>query len=60
METERLRWFVEAGQGQPAPWERLRNQVCLGSGSFVERMQAHIHELEGDSGKVPSAVPAVC
>lgn len=49
--AERCCRFVEAGQ--PAPRERLRNQVFRGSGAFVERMQAHIHGLEGDLGEVP-------
>ncbi len=53
--TERFRRFVEAGLGQPAPWEQLRNQVFLGRDAFVERMQAHIHELDGDLGEVPAA-----
>jgi REP element-mobilizing transposase RayT len=51
--TERFRRFVESGRDQPAPWARLRNQVFLGSDAFVERMQAHIHELEGDLSEVP-------
>lgn len=29
--------FVAAGKNQPAPWEALRNQVFLGSDSFVEK-----------------------
>ena len=28
--------FVAEGQGQPAPWEHLKNQVFLGSDAFVE------------------------
>lgn len=52
--TRRFRRFVESGRDQPAPWERLCNQVFLGSEAFVERMQAHIHELEGDLSEVPA------
>jgi len=49
------RRFVEAGQGQPAPWEQLRNQVFLGSEAFVERINGFIGELEGDLREIPGA-----
>lgn len=35
---ERYREFVESGEGQPSPWESLKNQVYLGSDQFVEDM----------------------
>lgn len=36
---ERYRRFVEEGKGQPSPWEKLKNQVFLGSDTFVEEVQ---------------------
>lgn len=52
--TEGFRRFVEAGWGQPDPWEQLRNQVFLGSEAFVDRMQARIRELDGDLSEIPA------
>uniref|UniRef100_E6QXI3 Transposase IS200-like domain-containing protein n=1 Tax=mine drainage metagenome TaxID=410659 RepID=E6QXI3_9ZZZZ len=34
--------FVAEGKNQPAPWGSLRNQIYLGSESFVETMQRKI------------------
>jgi REP element-mobilizing transposase RayT len=34
--------FVAEGRNQPKPWERLKNQIFLGSESFVEEMQRKI------------------
>ena len=31
--------FVSEGQGQPSPWEQLKNQIYLGTDQFVEDMQ---------------------
>jgi len=42
---ERYRKFIEEGKGQPSPWKHIRNQVYLGSDSFVEKMQSW---LDGD------------
>ena len=39
---ERYREFVERGDGQPSPWESLKNQVYLGSDQFVDDMQSMI------------------
>lgn len=50
---ERYRAFVSEGRNQPSPWEQLRNQVYLGSESFVETMQAKL-----EAGKDLSEIPA--
>ena len=42
---ERYRKYVAEGKGQSSPWELLRNQVYLGSDSFVEK---HIASQESD------------
>ena len=34
--------FVAEGKGQPAPWEQLKNQVFLGSDSFVESLRRQL------------------
>ena len=34
--------FVRAGQGLPSIWERLQNQIYLGSEVFVSRMQQNV------------------
>jgi putative transposase len=34
--------FVAEGNGQPAPWEHLKNQVFLGSDTFVASMQRKV------------------
>ena len=49
---EHYRQFVQAGKGQPSPWQELRNQVYLGSEAFVEKMLQHI---DGDKshGEIP-------
>lgn len=36
------RRFVAEGKNQPSPWGALKNQVYLGSASFVEEMQGHL------------------
>jgi len=38
----RYRDFVQAGKGQPSPWEQLKNQIYLGNDAFVEDMQRRI------------------
>jgi len=37
------RRFVSEGKGQPSPWERLKNQIYLGSDEFVEAMQCKMN-----------------
>lgn len=34
--------FVTEGQGQPSPWQELKNQIYLGSEQFVENTQCHL------------------
>jgi len=34
--------FVAEGQGEPGPWEQLKNQVFLGSESFVESLRRQL------------------
>lgn len=50
--VEEYRQFVADGKGQPAPWSELRNQVYLGSETFVEKLQSHI-----DNDKELSEIP---
>jgi len=50
---KRYKQFIAEGKGQPAPWRLLRNQIFLGTQSFVERMQQLI-----DGDKELSEVPA--
>ena len=51
---EGFRQFVAAGRDQPRPWEKLSNQVFLGSEAFVDRMQGRIAALDGDLNEVPA------
>lgn len=39
---ERYRDFVQAGKGQPSPWQKLKNQIYLGSDEFVNDMQCKL------------------
>ncbi len=50
--VERYRRFVAEGRGQSSPWVSLRNQLFLGSDSFVERIQSTI-----DGEKELSEIP---
>jgi putative transposase len=34
--------FVAEGKNQPSPWEELKNQIFLGSETFVEEMQRQV------------------
>jgi len=36
---------VSQGKAQPLPWEKLKNQVYLGSDHFVEEMQDHLEPI---------------
>ncbi|ADE13452.1 protein of unknown function DUF1568 [Nitrosococcus halophilus Nc 4] len=51
---KRYRAFVSEGKNQPSPWEQLKNQIYLGSESFVEKMQRQL-DSEQDLSEVPSA-----
>ena len=45
--------FVSQGKGLPSPWSALRNQVFLGTESYLEEMQVLI-----DTGKELSEIPS--
>jgi putative transposase len=34
--------FVQAGNGQPSPWQQLKNQIFLGDDGFVNDMQCKL------------------
>lgn len=51
---KRYRAFVSEGKNQPSPWEQLKNQIYLGSESFVEKMQRQLDSKQ-DLSEVPSA-----
>ncbi|VAW92020.1 FIG00759408: hypothetical protein [hydrothermal vent metagenome] len=38
----RYRDFVQEGKNQPSPWEDLKNQIYLGSATFIEEVQCKI------------------
>jgi putative transposase len=46
------REFVSQGRWQPSPWEKLKNQVSLGSDQFVEQMQGHL-KPDRDLSEIP-------
>jgi REP element-mobilizing transposase RayT len=50
--VERYRAFVADGKNQPAPWEKLKNQIFLGTDTFVQKMQSCITPNE-DLSEVP-------
>lgn len=35
--------FVAEGKNQPGPWEKLKNQIFLGSDAFVASLQRNLH-----------------
>ena len=39
---KKYRIFVKEGRNQPSPWERLKNQIYLGSDEFIEDMQCKL------------------
>ncbi len=39
---QHYRDFVQQGKNQPSPWEHLKNQIYLGSSSFVDEMQCKL------------------
>jgi len=51
---ERYRAFVAQGKNRPRPWERLRNQIYLGSEEFVDKMQRRLTP-EKDLSEIPTA-----
>ena len=48
------RGFVTEGKNQPSPWAKLKNQIYLGTDSFIEKMQRKI-ETAQDLSEVPAA-----
>lgn len=42
--VEGYRAFVADGKNQPSPWQKLKNQVFLGSDSFVEDTQCKLRD----------------
>lgn len=40
--SERYREFVSQGKNQPKPWAALKNQIYLGTDSFVDEMQCKV------------------
>ena len=51
---ERYAQFVAEGKGQPSPWEHLKNQVFLGSDTFVESLRRQMPQNR-DLREVPQA-----
>lgn len=51
---ERYKTFVAEGKGQASPWGLLRNQIYLGSETFVEEMQSRV-DCERNLDEVPSS-----
>lgn len=48
------RGFVAGGKNQPSPWAKLKNQIYLGTDTFVDKMQRKI-EATQDLSEVPAA-----
>lgn len=40
---QRYAEFVQAGKGQPSPWQQLKNQIYLGDDDFVSDMQCKMN-----------------
>ena len=55
--------FVAEGKGQPSPWEQLKNQVFLGSDSFVESLRRQLPKnrdlTRGPAGQTTASRQAV-
>jgi REP element-mobilizing transposase RayT len=50
----RYRAFVADGKNQPSPWGQLKNQIYLGSETFVDKMQNRLAP-DKDLSEVPAA-----
>lgn len=50
---ERYRAFVGQGKNQPRPWGQLKNQIYLGSGQFVDKMQRRLAP-DKDLSEIPA------
>jgi REP element-mobilizing transposase RayT len=46
--------YVRQGKGQPSPWEKLRNQVFLGSEAYVNDLQKKI-QADKDLSEIPKS-----
>lgn len=46
------REFVSEGKNQPSPWVSLKNQIYLGTESFVEQMQRQVQD-DRDLSEIP-------
>jgi hypothetical protein len=51
---DRYRQFVAEGKNQPSIWEQLRNQIYLGSETYVETIQKKISK-KADISEIPSS-----
>lgn len=51
---QKYRQFVADGKHQPSPWEFLRNQVFLGSETFVDTLRKKIEE-DRDLSEIPKS-----
>lgn len=51
---QKYRDFIAQGKNRPSPWEELKNQVFLGSESFVSNLQ-HKIELDRDLSEIPKS-----
>jgi REP-associated tyrosine transposase len=49
----RYRSFVAEGIGAPCPWSALKNQIYLGSGAFVAKLQQRLIDPERPLDDVP-------
>ena len=43
---KRYKEFVSAGKNQPSPFEKLKNQLYLGSDEFIKQTQKHINKQQ--------------
>jgi hypothetical protein len=46
--------FVAEGQQQPGPWEKLKNQIFLGSDAFVTRLQRNLNKADARLQEIPA------
>jgi putative transposase len=49
---EAYKQFVAEGKRHPGPWQELKNQVYLGSDSYIEKIQEHI-DLDKALDEIP-------
>lgn len=51
---KRYQFFISEGKRQPSPWSSFKNQIYLGSESFVEQTQQMI-EADKDLSEIPAS-----